>query len=250
MTLQRLDFKNFGDAPIQGVSASGQKIFLPNGSREKAHAPPPPPIFSEEDMKTAERDGYKKGFLEGVADGRKQAESEQADVDRKLVALLDGFTEKLSPIFDDYRKTALQLREDMPKMAVAIAKKVAGHALDQHAEAVVSDVAIHACETMMQEAKLTFTIHESLADTLAGKLKELAGRMPAAAQLIILRSPDIPISDCNIEWEHGSMERSTQHIWQQIEKAIDNIIATSVRDSKQQLDVLSDTVHNPTGTKE
>ena len=34
------------------------------------------------------------------------------------------------PLFDDYRKMAMQLQEQMPKVALAIARKVAGHALD------------------------------------------------------------------------------------------------------------------------
>ena len=34
-----------------------------------------------------------------------------------LVAMLEKFTQSLMPLFEDYRQLALQVREDMPKVA-------------------------------------------------------------------------------------------------------------------------------------
>ena len=244
MTVQRLDFKAF-DERLLTVSASGAKIFRASGSGNNAVEAPPPPTFSEDQLKEAERNGYKKGFLEGTAEGRKQAESEQSETDKKLVELVGGFTEKLSPIFDHYRAMALQLKKDMPQISAAIGHKIAGNALDQNAHDLILSTVTGCCETMIHEAKLTITVHETMADTLARRLQQLAERMPAATQIIIQRSPDMPLTDCKVEWEHGSMERSVEHIWKQVEKAIDNITEAHIRETELQLDMLRDIQNSP-----
>ena len=53
----------------------------------------------------------------------------------------------------------------------------------------------------------------------------------------------MPKSDCSIEWDSGSMERSVEHIWKQVERSIDSINAAAIRDAEQQLDLLSDILH-------
>ena len=98
---------------------------------------------------------------------------------------------------------------------------------------------------MIHEAKLTITVHETMADTLARRLQQLAERMPASTQIIIQRSPDMPLTDCKVEWEHGSMERSVEHIWKQVEKAIDNITEAHIRETELQLDMLRDIQNSP-----
>ena len=247
MTIERFNFPEFFEGVAPGVTAAGTKQFFANPSKERVR-PAPPRIITEDDLKAAERDGYKKGFVEGVEDGRKQAQSEQHATDLQVESLLEGFTAQVAPMFDDYRNMALELKEHMPKMALAVAKKVAAQALDEQSHELIYSMVSNACETMLHEPKITITVHESIADTLALKLKHLAERMPAATQLIIMRSPDMVVSDCTIEWQHGSLERSTQHICKQIEATIDNLIAASVRDSKQQLDLLYDTNPDPTDT--
>lgn len=160
MNVQRFSFKEFtGGVPV-GVMRAG-KPFIPSG-KTKEDAPPPPPTFSEEELKTAERAGYQKGFLEGEKEGHKQAESEQAVVERKLAETVEKFAASVQPLFDDYRKTALAVQEQLPKAALAIARKVAGHALAQNAGAVIGEMAARCYETMMKEPKLTITVHESL----------------------------------------------------------------------------------------
>src|SRR5690348_4535955 len=99
MSVQRFSFREFDEAATAKVV--GSKIFLPTGRlREEAPpSPPPPPTFSEEDLKAAEREAYKKGFLEGTEDGKKQAESEQAGVDRELTKIVDTFVGHIGPLY-------------------------------------------------------------------------------------------------------------------------------------------------------
>jgi flagellar assembly protein FliH len=248
MDVKRFSFKELGDGIELEAIAANPRIFMPAGTGREGPIPPPPPppSFSEEEVKAAERDGYKKGFLEGQTDGRKQAEREQADIEVKLLAMLEHYTNSIAPLFAHYRDMALQLQENMPKVALAVARKVAGDALAENAHIVITDIAAKACETMMNEPKLTITVRESMGDILEQKLQQIASRLPAATDIIIMRDPDMPAEDCRIEWKQGGMERNTGQMWQQLERVIGNLSATALRDGKEEMDELK----NELGTQE
>ena len=236
--IERFSFREFTKGMELGP-VTEVKTFLPaSRKKEVAPPPPPPPVYTEEDLTAAERDGYKKGFIEGEKEGRAAAENAQADIDRKVLAMQEKFTASITPLLNDYRKRALQFQKDMPQVAFAVAKKVAGIALAESAHAVIADIVERCCETMISEPKITITIHESMGDTLENKFQQIAARMPAATDIIILRDPTIAPHDCRIDWQNGNMERSTEQLWQQLEKVIENLAITNVRDTAESMQPL------------
>lgn len=235
--VQRFDFQEFIDIV---PSVKGPKVFHAS-KRQKEELPPPPPpppTFSEEELKAAERDGYKKGFLEGTQEGRTQAENEQAAVERALAQTVEKFVQSIAPLFTDYRQMVMNLREQAPQVALAIARKVASGALEQNAAAVVQEVTLQCLDAMANEPKITITVHESLGDTLERKLQEIAARLPAATEIVIQRDPAMAQPDCRIEWGRGALARDTAQLWQQVEKAIGNMSAIATRDGTKQLEQL------------
>jgi len=249
MKMERFAFKELGHSE-ENRSPAPIKIFTPSGRVKESlpPPPPPPPTFSEAELKTAERDGFQKGFIEGMADGKRQAENLQAANEAALLAMLAQFTQSLIPLFDDYRKLALQVREDMPKVAFAVARKVAGSSLAENASAVVNDITVRCCESLITEPKITITVHESLGDALEKRLQEVAARLPAATDIIIQRSPELPLSDCRVEWKNGFMERSVEQLLGQLEGVIEDMSATAVRDGAEDIQALHDRMNAPPPT--
>lgn len=238
MRAEPFTFREFTGEAIGGAKAAA-KGFISSGSKkpaavEEPAAPPPPPTFNEEELKKAEGEAYRKGFLDGTKEGQVQAESVQADVDRHLSQITEEFVQHIAPLFRDYSELATQVRQDMPRIALAIAQKVAGAALAQDAKAVVEDMAMRCCETMIGQPALNVTVHASLADTLDGKLKAMAERHQHAAKITVSANVDIPMTDCKIEWKHGAMERRTELLWKQVEDVVGDIIASGVRDGGKQ----------------
>ncbi len=92
-------------------------------------------------------------------------------------------------------------------------------------------MALRACETMMKEPKLAITVHDSIADALTYRLEQLASRLPAATDIVILRDAAMPPADCRIEWNNGGMERNTEQLWRQVEQAVEDMTATAKRDA-------------------
>ncbi len=239
MNVQPFSFREFSE--VIEARATAARVFTAVGKKhEEVPPPPPPPTFSEEELKAAEREAYKKGFLEGTQEGKKQAESEQARVNEALAQTVSAFAESLAPLFASHRALALSLKGDLPKVAMAIARKVAGAALEQNAQAVIEDVALRACEAMAGEPKLTITVQEKLGDTLERKLQEIAGQLPVVTDIAVVRDATMQPADCRIEWNKGGMERSTAALWQQLEKIIADMTLTATRETAQQMQALQE----------
>lgn len=231
-----------GSVPAGG---RGARMFVPYARPTPPEEAPPPPSFTEDDLKAAERDGFQKGFHEGVKEGRRQVETEQAAVNEQIAAMAAQFAAANRPLFEHYAHFARLLHAEIPKIALAVAKKVAGPALDQNAHLLVADIATRACDSLMTEPRLTITANEALGDSLETMLQGVASRMPEHTEIVILRDPDIPRTDCRIDWKLGTLDHSVAEVWNKVEKAIENLSATAARDGEMQIQQLEQELSLP-----
>jgi flagellar assembly protein FliH len=242
MRVEPLLFREFDGGAI---STSGKvKPFLPGG-RHKGEAPPPPPTFSEDQLKQAELESYKRGFLEGTEEGKRLQIDAQADIDRQISEALSGFIRSALPIFEDYKRMSTLLREDMPKAALTIARKVAGAALSDNAEATIHEIAERCVIAMLGEASLTVHVHDSLAPSLEKRMVDVASKYASGMAIQVVADGALPLSDCKVQWKNGSFIRNTEKLWQDVEQAIGNISASAAYETTKDMEKLENQVNNP-----
>ncbi len=249
MTIAPFSFREFGasESSIAPVAA-GQKPFLPTG-RKKEEAPPPPPppppTFSEDQVKGAERDAYQKGFIDGIVEGKNQAEMIQAEVDRALSATVEAFNNHLAPMFAIYREMLVQQAKLLPQIAQTIAKKVAGDALSQNAYATIEEICLRCVNAMMHEPKLFITVHESMAKTLEEKIAHASKSLQISGEITINGDANIAPPNCRIEWKNGAMIRDVDQLWEQVEQVVASMSATDERDASALCDQLEQIITQP-----
>lgn len=236
MRIEPLNFKTFDAGAV--ATREGGKTFLPGGRRRSEGPPLPPPTYNHEQFKAAERESYKKGFLEGVEDGRKQQDNDQAATERKLLEAIGGLANAAAPLFAHYRATMEQMRQDMPKAALAIARKAAGGALDQNAQAAVEETVMKCIEMMIDEPKLMITVHVSLAEAMKKKVEQLTATLPAGKDISVMADESLPAADCRVEWKNGAFTRDTGKLWQEITRVVEGMSASAHHDAKAQMDTL------------
>jgi|CXWL01.1.fsa_nt_gi flagellar assembly protein FliH len=237
MLISPFTFKEF-DASSFPNKEVRKKPFASQKKEEEPEAPPPPPTFSEEELRAAERDAYQRGFLEGTKDGHAQAQNEHTDVERILMEGLENFVQNITPIFVQYRAHCLQIKQNMPVLALSIAKKVAGQALSIDHIAIIETAAKQCADTIISEPQVTVTINSQLASSLSHKLSQLGTREKAASHVTVIPDDNIAISNYRIEWKNGSIERSVEKLWKQMDKVIDNMLATIANETEEQPDLL------------
>ncbi len=242
MRVEPLYFKEFDGGAI--TSSGKVKAFLPGG-RHKGEATPPPPTFSEEQLKQAEMEGYKRGFLEGTEEGKRLQTDAQSEIDRQISEALTNVTLSIIPIFEDYKRMATVLREDMPKAALAIARKVAGAALADNAEAAISEIAERCISTMMGEAAITVIAHESLATSLEKRVSEITAKYKLDMPVQVIADASLAVTDCKVQWKQGAFVRDTSKLWQDLEGVVGNLSASGAYEATKDMEKLENQVNNP-----
>ena len=152
---------------------------------------------------------------------------------------LENFAKNIAPIFAQYKNHCGQLKQNMPVLALSIAKKVAGVALSIDHIAIIEAASKQCAEIMVSEPEITVTINSRLASTLSHKIKQIGNREKSAASVTVIPDENIALSNYRIEWKNGSIERNTEKLWQQMDKAIANMIATIANETEEQLDLLN-----------
>jgi flagellar assembly protein FliH len=246
MDIKPLDFRDF-DSGVAIVRAGAQP-FLPGGRRRSEAPPPPPPIFNETHVKAAEAQSYKKGFLDGIEEGKKQQDNEQASNDRTLMASLERMLNNLAPVFADYRNTIVRAQQDLPKAALAIARKVAEGALAENAAAAVEAAAMRCVEIMLGEPKLQITVHDTLVEQVKKKVADAATRQPLAKDVMVIGQNNLAVTDCRIEWKDGALTRDTGKIWEEIARVVEGMSSSATHDAQTKMDTLQAQVPTTTET--
>lgn len=246
MSIAPFSFRELGSGDVEIVSSVQPRSFLPSGGRKKEEAapppPPPPPTFSEDQMKESERAGYQKGFLDGIEEGKQQAQSTQAEIDLALTQAVAGFTAHIAPLFDIYRDMLKIQAEQMPKIAHGIARKVAGDALTQNAGTLIADICMRCIKSLAHEPKLNIIVHASLAQTLEEKIKASVGVLPNAPDITVVADANISLPNCRIDWKNGAMLRDTDSLWQQVEQVVNSMVASGAREADEICNTIESTI--------
>ncbi|MDX2072751.1 MAG: FliH/SctL family protein [Alphaproteobacteria bacterium] len=241
MSIAPFSFREFGTSEVEFVATAKPKPFLPTGRKKEEAAPPPPPpppTFSEEEVQAAERDGYQKGFIDGIVEGKKQAENKQAVIDRSLSESVANFAEQYAPLFSIYRDILRQQAEQIPQIAHTIARKIAGDALAENAYALVETIAMRCVSAMVHEPKLVITINESMRQTLENKMQAAAKTLQMSSEINVVGDPNIAPPNFRIEWKNGAMVRDTDALWQQVEQVVASMVASSGHEADKQYEQL------------
>lgn len=187
---------------------------------KKPEAPPPPPTFSEEELKNAEQESYRKGFLEGTKEGHMQAQSEQAEVDRNLTQAVEQVATRLHDLITQYNAFIAEQQKELPLLALSIARKVAGDALDGNPMPLIQATVTACVERLLGEPHISVTVNNALSDALENRLITHFANNTDPGEISIHGDPALAPGDCRIDWERGKAERNTEELWQQVETLV------------------------------
>jgi flagellar assembly protein FliH len=231
MQFERITLKPFTAGVVVNSDVATRKVFVPQYGRRHVveepveELPPPPPTFSEAELQAAREEGYRNGFNDGEKKGLAFAESEIAMVDKNIHALMQPIADKVVGLFVHYDQFIKQQKQSMPSLAFAIAKKVAGEALQQHALANIEHVSMQCIDRMLGEPELHIYVHPTLSDALEAKLiKHFAGSHEPG-DVLIHKDEALDLSACRIEWKHGGLNYNPSDILAEMERTTAGIAA-------------------------
>lgn len=179
---------------------------------------PEEPSFSEDDLRMARAEGYEQGRQEGL--------NQATDAHTQIVAATLGqIAQHMGQLFADRLADREQAMHDGVAVASVISRKLLPDLSAKNALGEVTRVVEEALDLTFDEPKLTIWLHPSLAEDMAGYLREAASQAVQAGGVAIVVDENLPPGDCKVEWADGAAYRDTAAIWQQIDEVIERHLA-------------------------
>ena len=160
---------------------------------------------------------HARGVQEGRAQAEAQAQARLSDAMTRLSLAAAGLIARA-----DARDAE---REDQAvEVAVLLARKIAGDALDARPLAAIGEAARAALQHLRGVPHLVVRVHDGLVEEAEGLMKRLARERGYEGRLVVLGDPDMPSGDARIEWADGGIVRERARI----EAAVLDALGTSV----------------------
>jgi flagellar assembly protein FliH len=221
MRIEEFQFNDLRNAADPGKAAS-KPTFSPGLVPEvaKKAAAPAEPTFSRAELDAAEKRGYDAGHSKGITDGHAQSVTEQTIIDKRLMAATDHLVLQVSKAFGECRAAIEKQQQDVPRLALEIARKIAGEAAKAQPYAAIEQMAAQCIAMLAGTPRVVITVHETLAPSLDRRLKDTITRNDFAGEIVVAGNADMPVEDCQIEWQNGQAERDTASMWAEIARII------------------------------
>ncbi|MCK4871293.1 MAG: hypothetical protein KAS72_01065 [Phycisphaerales bacterium] len=146
--------------------------------------------------------GYEAGYQAGLEQGRTEAREE---LHGDLLMLLDQWSKALAHLEEDRDQILRQAREDVLRLALAIARRVTVAAAAQAPETIVEQ-AVKAIALITQPSELRITVNPTDVDRLEQALPQLAERFTASRHASITADSSITSGGCIVAYGKGMID--------------------------------------------
>lgn len=195
---------------------------------EEAAAPPapPPPVFSESDLDAARDAAKQLGYAEGVEAGLAQAETEEAVRRKDLTAAATRIAEQLTQLTGAYGQLVARQSAELSALVLAIARKVAGEALDVHGTDTIAALVKSCVPVIFGKPRITIELHPDILDEAREAIRPLLELNGVESEIIFKGNDTLGRHDVRVDWGNGHALRSTETIWHEVEALLRQVPLT------------------------
>ncbi|WP_375407691.1 flagellar assembly protein FliH [uncultured Methylobacterium sp.] len=148
---------------------------------------------------------HARGVQEGRAQAEHQAQARLADAITRLGLAAAGLLGQ-----SDARDA--EREDEAMAFAMALARKIAGDALDSQPLEAIADAARAALQHLRGVPHLVVRVHDSLLDDAEALVKRLARERGFEGRLVVLGEPNLAPGDARMEWADGGVVRDRARI--------------------------------------
>lgn len=217
--IQRFDFNSLRDfrGPIV------MQTVVDNAATEAPPPPPPPPTFTAEDIETARlagrKQGYGEGFIAGQTEALRQAEAKAEQASTALTQL----GEMLADLSARYQQLLQEESTALGQLVVAIARKVAGEALDARGEQTMLAIVERTLPVMFSKPRLIVELHPEMFDAVIDRVEHQLRACGFEGEVQFKGNPEFSPSDITLDWGTGQLQRNTTTLWQEVEALMERV---------------------------
>lgn len=155
-------------------------------------------------------------FEQGRVAGRAESEQSVEQATANALANISAAMEKLYAERDDIRA---DMNKSAVQVALALVQKFLPEMIRRNGLAEIESLIGNTLSDLMNEPRLVVRLSGNMVEALRGCIDELAARCGFQGDVVLLDDPELGPEDCHIEWADGGVERNSERLWQEIEKA-------------------------------
>lgn len=179
----------------------------------------PKPLYTDDDLAAARREGQEAGFRMGQEQAARQ-------IDAQVATTLAAAAERLGGLERAMQASVEQIKADATQVALAAAGKLAPALIERQPLDELMQMVSDCLRQMPAEPRVVIRVADPLVDALQAHVQDMAAGIGFAGQLVLLGEDDIAIGDCRVEWADGGAERNLAALQGEIDAAVDRFCRT------------------------
>ncbi len=220
--IQRFDFFSLRDFALPPVPVPMPE---PEEIKEKPETaaivpPPPPPMFTLAQLEGEKKKARDEGYADGLGEGRKQAVDVDEQRRKHIAAVLDTLGTQIHLLEEDHRRYLSAKEGEVSRLALEVARQVAGEALMRMPEAPVEQMVRRCLPMLLAEPQLELIVHPEIVGAMQEKLAGLGENMRYEGKLSVVGDASLEAGDGKLRWRDGKASLMQSEIWQNIEAAM------------------------------
>ena len=214
------------------IEDNSNKEFLQNEQEIEKEIEP---TFSLQELQDQKAIEYKRGLQEGQAQMLTGIEKETANT-------LDMISSKVMTLSERQKEWAETVNKDAVKLTRVIMQKLAPRMMKEWELHEIEETIKEAFKFLSNEPRVLIRVSERAHEPIETEIARITSKAGFQGVVQVLGDQSINNGDCSISWDAGSLEKSLEETWSNIDKIIDNVLAertackTAISDSSQQED--------------
>lgn len=254
MRIEKYQFESLdthGGAMFASVSGTSE-VFKELGDSSSTTAeqitievPEPATItLTEEELaqkiQEAEQAAFAQGKAEGQAEGKTQGiEEERIRHNAEAVRFADicqSLQQQLGDFQQQYQQSLQHMTSESTEIALHIAKKIAGRALNQQPVAEFEQAIQQCLQKLQHQPSVIIRIATAQKEALEEVILDLARQSGYDGEVSVEGRPDFQEGQCSAHWQFGHMAYDREQVWQRIEETVAKHTALLVVESDENTD--------------
>src|SRR5690606_10497214 len=113
------------------------------------------------------------------------------------------------------------------QLAWAIARKITGNNLKEHASKEIEDHINHSLEVLFDQPILTIYLHPELETSMNAKIQELAAKHNFRGKILVKPDQTLTETECKLDWQEGFLSLSKEELQNNIQKVLGELPPTA-----------------------
>jgi flagellar assembly protein FliH len=184
--------------------------------------PEPAPSYAEEDLEAARTQAHAAGHAAGLAEGRHAAE---AEAEQALTDALDRLAAGLETLAAGEAKAREARDRESLELCVGLLRRLFPALARKHGQGEIEQVFQDALERLRDEPRVVVRCADRHLDSLKERVDGLAARLGFEGRVVLLADETMQPGDARVEWADGGVERDSERLWQDVERAVERALA-------------------------